>query len=325
MEHVERLRRVLDTGKSLRLKEVEDLLGLQERQVRRIVKKLEALVPLVKGKQNGEKTIAIAPQHQRQILEGVPLSEEEMVALMVAGLAAQTALGETPLGQPLADALGKVQKAQQHRFFEYDLVHEPNLWHFDNIVVSVIDPEVFTRLHRAMSNQRTVHIAYHSASSNTSYRDRKIDPYLFAYQGSSWLVIGYCHLRKAFRDFAVAGISDVREAETCFSIKPTFDASQHLRDRFNALAGNGAFVVRLWIAKDRASYFNRKQYHPTQQIEETLEDGSIIVSFEAINLEDVRAFTQSWGIGARAIEPPELVARLRAEAEELAARYSAPP
>lgn len=325
MEHIEKLRQVLDTGKCLRLKEVEDLLGLQERQVRRIVKKLEALVPLVKGKQDGEKTIAIAPPHQRQILEGVPLSEEEMVAFMVAGLAAQTALGETPLGQPLADALDKVQKAQQHRFFEYDLVHEPQLWRFDTIVVSVIDPNVFTALHRAMSNQRAVYIGYYSASSNTYYSDRKIDPYLFAYQGSSWLVIGYCHLRKAYRDFALASIENVREAETYFSIKPTFDATQHLQDRFNALAGGGAFVVRLWVAKDRAPYFHRKHYHPTQQIEKTLGDGSIIVSFKAINLEDVRTFVQSWGIGARALEPPELVDRLRAEAEELAARYSAPP
>lgn len=300
-------------------------LGLSYRTVSRLLNKLRTLVTLVKEDKKEGAYFSIAPEDRRQPLEGVRLSEDEMLALLVAGMAAQTALGETPLGDPLDRALNRIRKAEHHRFFTFDVEHQSALWHFDTIAVSVIEPEAFTALHQAMGEQQSVYIGYYSANSDRYDPERLIDPYLFAYQGSSWQVIGYCHTRRKVLDFALASIDKVIPASTHFSRQPTFDAEQHLRDRFHALAGTEAFVVRLWVAPDRAIFFRRKRYHPTQQIEHENPDGSLIVSFEAINIDDIRPFLQSWGVGITVLDSPELVARLREEARVLAKRYGPPP
>ena len=55
-------------------------------------------------------------------------------------------------------------------------------------------------------------------------------------------------------------------------------------DRFGALAGGTIYPVRLLVEPDRAAYFERKDYHRTQLIEERRADGRLVVSYKVAGL-----------------------------------------
>jgi predicted DNA-binding transcriptional regulator YafY len=124
------------------------------------------------------------------------------------------------------------------------------------------------------------------------------------------------------RDFSLAGISRLELEDDAFFIRPDdFDLDRYFAGRFSALAGDRVQTVRLRVVPERAEYFRRKQYHPTQAIEEIHADGSIVVAYSVLGLDEMRCFAQGWGVGVTVLEPEELVDIMRREAKELAERY----
>lgn len=188
---------------------------------------------------------------------------------------------------------------------------------------------MFETLAEAIDERRSVRINYRTASTGRFWEGRKIDPLVMAAPGSSWLCAAYCHEREALRDFALAGIKAItpcnpEEEQAIFDPLKGFDPELYFRDRFRALAGDEVRVVRLLVESDRAPYFRRKRYHPTQVIEEAPEersDGRMIVSYEVAGLKDVTAWVRSWGPGVKVLDPPELAGRIAADAKATRARY----
>ena len=66
----------------------------------------------------------------------------------------------------------------------------------------------FAELETATRNRKRVSFRYRSAS-NGYVRTREVDPYGLFYREGSWLLVGYCHLRKDVRSFRLDRMSDV--------------------------------------------------------------------------------------------------------------------
>ncbi|QXD16406.1 WYL domain-containing protein [Rhodocaloribacter litoris] len=316
-----RLKRLFDEGAELTLPEMAMRLGISERHARRVLHELiDGGLPLV-HRREGRRKVYFLPEGQRETtLQQISLTEEEVLALTVAVEAARATLAATPLGAPLEHAFSKLLHELAPNVYSFSLEELPSHWHFGSPGIIPINAEIFHTLSRAIEEKRTVLIDYHTASNNTVSRNRRIDPLMFGMPGGSWLVVAWCHRRRAIRDFAIAGIRAIRPTDTFFAPPDGFDPELYFRDRFGSLAGE-VLTVRLLVEADRAPYFERKVYHPTQQIERHLEDGRIIVSFEAAGLEALRAFCLSWGSGVKVLDPPELVARMQEESRALARHY----
>ncbi len=80
-------------------------------------------------------------------------------------------------------------------------------------------------------------------------------------------------------------------------------------------------IYRLWVSARVAHCFRERDYFPGQVIEEEQPDGSLVVSYEGPGLEVMRSFVMSWGRDVWALEPPELVSRIREELQALEAHY----
>jgi predicted DNA-binding transcriptional regulator YafY len=314
-------------GEELTYPRMQSILGLSERQLRRVLDELrEHDVPLqCRGR---PKAFFIAAEHHRSPCRMVSLSHDEIVALGVAAQAARAALEPTPLADSLRTAFDALLSEAATQTIAIDLEAQRHQWHFGEAPSVQLDAEVFTRLRSAIESQQSVLIDYYSASSQHRSSGRKLDPYCLAVRGGSWLLVAYCHQRKEMREFSMADITRVepcdpiRDVQAIFQIPESFDVDLYFRDRFNALAGGEVYIVRLLVEPDRAQYFRRKNYHVTQQIEREHPDGRIEVSYEVAGLDEIRSFAQGWGTGVTVIEPPELVEKMRAQATEMARRYS---
>lgn len=319
----------LHCGKVFSLEQLRNELGLtSERQARRIIKKLqEANAPIEEVFENRKKYFYIREdKQQRPNRHTLTFSREEIQALSIAIQAARAALEPTPLLTPLSSAFATLLDSFEDKTISVDAM-EKQRWHFGSSPSVTLNHKVFTALREAASEELSVRVDYTTASTGIQSKNRKVDPYSLTLRGTTWILVAFCHERKELRDFAIADISNVRLCDpekdypADFKIPDDFDINLHFRDRFNALASGAIYEVRLLVEPDRAPYFRRKMYHPTQQIEETQEDGRLVVSYEVAGLNEIRSFVQSWGVGVTVLEPEELVRKIKAETEVLTQRY----
>ncbi len=71
--------------------------------------------------------------------------------------------------------------------------------------------EIYATLEAATRLRKRVTLTY-QAAANGSRSQRDVDPYAMVYREGSWLVVGWCHLRKEVRSFRVDRIEVVVQA-----------------------------------------------------------------------------------------------------------------
>jgi predicted DNA-binding transcriptional regulator YafY len=317
---LDRLRRLLNQGRTVTLDGTSDRLGISRRHLRRLLRQLEDEGLRINERwEEGVKRFSLDPA-SRTVGGAVDLEEDELYALIVSAFAARSVLGPTPLEDGLASAV-ETLLAAAGPVYSFEPGWQEEVWHFDEGATSPIDPDRFETIVRAANRCERLDITYFSASSRQETR-RRIEPLVIAEQGGSWLLTAYCHRAEDLRDFALPGIRSAEPDGTYFQRPADFDPDEHFSGRFRALKGGGSHRVVLEVAPDKAPYFRRKTYHPTQEINADTGDSHIEVTFEVSSFHDIAAFIRSWGPGVRAVHPPRLAERLKREANEVAASYA---
>lgn len=322
---LETLRELLNAGHQLRYSDICEKTGISStRQAKRLVDRLrnEGLEILEKHA-NKAKVFYIDEKDQSKEVV-FHFDEEEMLALAVAAEAAKAALQGTPLQQPIRRAFKKLIENLAPHAVTFELEDLSAQYIFNTSPLNHIDLDVFKALQQAIKEQQTIRIDYHTASTNKYSKGRRVDPLAIALPGKSWLMVAYCHKSQRIKDFAIAAISalDVPIETVYFDVPKGFELHSYFKSRFGSLEDNKVHHIRLLVEADRVAYFKRKDYHSTQQIQEELEDGRIVVSFDVSGLDEVRSFVQSWGTGLTVLAPPDLVDRVKNEASALATRYT---
>lgn len=320
---IDRLYSLFNAGHELTQSDIARYLGVSDRQVRRQIDRLRGQGVDVRERRDGKSKVYFIEPADREVgsRDGLHFEERELFALTIAANAARAMLGPTPLDAPLATAYDKLVSKHADSVLTFEPESQRAHWFFESNTHPNIDFDVFEALMRAITENRSVHIDYYSASKDLLTEKQLIDPYVIAVRGSSWLLVAYEHLKRSLVDYSLAGIKRLEPCDLFFTQPEDFDPELHFRDRFSALKGKGDYVVRLSVEPSKAPYFRRKSYHPTQQFEEEHEDGSLIVSYEVSGLDEIAAFIRSWGPGVLVLDPPELAGRLAAEALDIARRY----
>src|SRR5262249_23139245 len=87
------------------------------------------------------------------------------------------------------------------------------------------------------------------------------------------------------------------------------------------VGGARPFRMRVRFSREVADQIREMQFHPQQKIETTPE-GEAILEMPAQSIKEARRFVLGYGKEAVALDPPELVADLRRESQELARVYA---
>ncbi|CCH51598.1 hypothetical protein BN8_00532 [Fibrisoma limi BUZ 3] len=329
LNSAEVLRQRLNAGAQLTYQQIQHLTGLGDKQASRLIRQLQREGLPVQEHRNGRHKVFSLPADRQQVMvPDLQFDSAELRALAIAAKASRSMLSGTPHAQALQSAFDKLLDRARPATYLFDLEEPMNEWHFDDNSADQIALDCFRQLETAMDERRSVKIDYFTASKGRLSKSRKVDPYFFALRNRAWMLVAYCHTRAKPITFAVASISQVTPCDETtedafFEIPADFVPEDFFRGSLGAISTGECYELRLLVEPNKAAYFRRRLYHPTQQVENEQPDGRLIVSYELEGFEEMRSFCQSWGVGITVLEPVSLRDRLYQEAQVLLERYGA--
>jgi len=183
-----------------------------------------------------------------------------------------------------------------------------------------LDAEIWQQLESACKQKLRVRMCY--ATPGNPVSERKLDPYLLHLSNHNPYVTGWCHKRKAVRWFRVDRIQALEICAEQFEVDAAFDREAHFEGAFQHEVGGVPQLMAIWFDERTAPYIRERRWHKSQQIEEQA-DGSLILRFVVRGLNEVKRWVLFYGVGARVLEPPELVAMVREEVQGMYKQYQA--
>jgi predicted DNA-binding transcriptional regulator YafY len=178
--------------------------------------------------------------------------------------------------------------------------------------------EILNRVNEAAVSRRSVEIVYYTMGRKKETL-RRVNPYGIWFFNGSFYLIGFCHLRKEVRIFALDRIKMLHQTEETFSVPDDFRLEEFMLDSFGIYKGP-TVRVKAWFHPDAAGYIKEKIWHPSQKIHLN-PDGSVILEAEVSGTDEIRFWIMSWGSKALVLEPESLREKIREEAEKTAMLY----
>ncbi len=246
----------------------------------------------------------------------VPLNEQELIAVMVAGRALALYRGtsfEPALASAFRKILGMLDSDRQVAAIE-------TLPVFELDPVREFDSETWGLLFTACRDRRQLEMTYHTFGSG-EINTRRIDPYCLHNHDGDWYLIGHCHLRRGIRHFAVGErIRAVRETGESFVIDPGFNLRDYLSTGFGVFKGGEPEDVVLHFNADQARYMRERVWSPSE-VKEDQPDGSLVMRMRVpVNIGLVR-FVLQQGAAVRVVAPERLREQVAAELRLAAEAY----
>jgi len=244
----------------------------------------------------------------------VPLTLPEALALLVSHDLLDHG-GAGPFGPAVASLVGKIRALLTPGALELvDAMRARVGARTVGAKLQVGASEHLLEINRALAAQRTLEMRYYSLSRDAE-TERRVDPYhVTFYQGGLYLV-GYCHLRRDVRVFAVERIRALRVLDTTFVRPPDFDAEAYLRDAWGVVRGD-LIAVRAVFSAAAAPHVRGRLWHPSQELRE-LPGGRLELRLRVADALEVRRWLLGFGADVEVLEPATLREAIRQEAERL--------
>ncbi len=170
-------------------------------------------------------------------------------------------------------------------------------------------------IQKALLERRRLDMRYYSMSRDEE-NHRQVDPYHLTVFDGGFYLVGYCHLRKTERVFAVERIRELRMLATPFQVRPSFNAEEYLKHAWGIVKGE-IVPVKVVFSQSVARYIRDRLWHPTQKFR-ALSDGRLEMTLQVADTLEVRRWILGYGPDAEVVEPGVLRETLRQGAEALA-------
>ncbi len=157
---------------------------------------------------------------------------------------------------------------------------------------------------------------YDSAARGRVTR-REVDPYRLWYASGGLYLIGYCHLRKEPRMFAVERIKSVTPTDRPYQIPLHFDFEAFVEDSLTVMRGP-RIEVELIFEKGTAAWAKDRVWHPSQQLIR-VPGGKLRMTITIADSRELVGWILSFGSGVRVVRPDSLRTVVKQEAEKICA------
>lgn len=248
------------------------------------------------------------------------ISQDDLFAFCIAEKVLQQYVG-TPLHDRLAAVFDKLQQSMPE-----NVTVDPS-WLDDRLSffsepAPILDAQAWGRCFEALRKSRTLQFVYQIPGFETAH-ERRVDPYHCVGYRAQWYMVGYCHYKKAVRTFAVSRMTDVSVTDDFFHVPDDFDFQKYVGEHFGIFRSEDVHHVEVRFTSTAAPYVLEREWHPSQELK-TATDGSIVLSFPASHLFEVKRWILSWGADARVLSPPELAEMIRQDHSAAASQYPSP-
>ena len=172
------------------------------------------------------------------------------------------------------------------------------------------------QLARAIANHRTVEMRYYTAARDTTSR-RKVDPYHIWYAGGGLYLIGYCHMRRDVRMFAVDRIRSLAITNKPCQMPLGFDVDAYVRNALVVMRGGALLDVVLHFDRRTSAWVKDRIWHPSQKATFG-KDGCLHLLLRVADTPELVGWVLSFGPGARVQSPESLRDAVRSAAVAIA-------
>ncbi|HYQ47945.1 MAG TPA: WYL domain-containing protein [Thermodesulfovibrionales bacterium] len=243
------------------------------------------------------------------------LSSSELSSLIMARKLLRDMSG--PVAEDVESAVQKITSVIARHSGSPDSIDKAVSFHI--IRYSPVREDVFRAALEACVKKRSLTFSY-TSPAHAERTERTVDPYhIFNYMGN-WHVMGYCHLRKAIRDFHMGRITGQRIEEDVFTLPKGFDFNKYFDSSFGLYKGSSREEVTIRFLPSHAIWIRGQVWHK-DQVERTLEDGSLELTFPVAGFTEISREILRLGSGAEVIRPKELRELIRSEAERIFKAY----
>lgn len=239
-------------------------------------------------------------------IKKLQLSEDEFLLLLAFGSAV------SHLGSPLRDNFKKFTEKM------VNIATPPSPKGTAPIMIRIpdaIEDENFDHYFKTISicaeERRSIDIVYTTRDSK-EVNERRVDPYGLVFHDGSWILIGYCHLRKDMRHFALDRISQLKGTNLYFKVKDDFDLEKSLSHSWGVYAEKEVRVT-VRFARDVADLITRKKrWHPSEE-RKILPDGDVELSFTVAGAHEIKKWIYTWLPYAEVVKPKRFRERVNKE------------
>ncbi|HEX2964374.1 MAG TPA: WYL domain-containing protein, partial [Syntrophorhabdaceae bacterium] len=171
-----------------------------------------------------------------------------------------------------------------------------------------------------LQEKRSVGIKYRSHSTK-EITERIVDPYGLVFYDGTWILIGYCHLRKDIRSFALDRILALKERWLYFEPKEDFSLEEYLSGGWGVVQGEKQTGVTVRFGPAIADYILRKERWHSSEKRKIHKDGTVELSFVVAGVNEIRRWICSWLPDVEVIEPSWLRKQLYEELSRAAEQH----
>jgi predicted DNA-binding transcriptional regulator YafY len=244
----------------------------------------------------------------------VPLSLPEIVAL----LASRELLGQGagPFGPAATSAFDKIRALLTPRALELvERMHRSVGARAVGAKLPLANGVPLAEVHRALAERRTLEMRYYSLSRDAE-TERRVDPYHLTFFSGGLYLIGWCHVRREVRIFAVERVRAARALPETFTVPADFDAEAYLRGAWGIVRGEPV-AIRAVFSRAAAPHVRGRRWHPSQELRE-LPGGRLELRMTVADTLEMRRWLLGFGTEVEVLAPPALCEAIRHEAERVA-------
>jgi predicted DNA-binding transcriptional regulator YafY len=158
----------------------------------------------------------------------------------------------------------------------------------------------FAAVSACLNDHRAIELKYKARAAKTA-TERVVDPYGLVFYDGIWMLIGYCHLRKEIRSFALDRILDLKERNLYFRPPEDFSLQDYFSHSWGVIEGE-AVKIRVRFSSEVADYILRKKWHPSEE-RRLLANGDVEITFGVAGVDEIRRWIYSWLPHAEILEP----------------------
>lgn len=185
--------------------------------------------------------------------------------------------------------------------------------------VAPVSKRKLAELKRAIRSKNLLSMSYCSPGSPVATK-RIVEPYRLVQHLGTWYLVSFCLMRQAPRLFALQRIIDYKILEEHFEDRKDVDVDDWFNRAFQIENRGREWAVSILFLAPCSFYIKEKLWHRDQRLDEH-PDGSCILHFKTLSLEEVKRWIMYHGAGAIVLEPRELVAMVKNEFESALRRY----
>jgi len=246
----------------------------------------------------------------------VYLSSEELSALLIVRKMLQD-ISSGSIGHEISSIVEKITNILKKHSVAAD--HIDDAFSFQLIEYSPAPEAVFKAVLEGCLKKKCLSFTYYSPATEEK-SERTVEPYhLLNYMGT-WHTIGYCHLRKEVRDFALSRISDAKVLKKSFKTPSDFDFKKYFLSTFGLYKGKSTKEVTLRFTPEKSKWIKDQIWHKNQKVN-LLKDGSLEISFPVSDFSEIKREILKHGDAVTVIKPESLRELIKTEAINIAKIY----